>query len=203
MKKILFIFLLLPFISIGQDKLITLEDIYKKGTFRGEFVPGFAELPLDSIINPNNVVDESGKKLNTSDYMLSADNKRIIFFTGRENIYRRSSKANTYLYDVNTKKTVSLNKDKIMHPSFSPDGTKIAFVYNNNLYLYDIASATTKAITTDGKWNYIINGNADWVYEEEFSFSKAYQWSPGGNYLAYYRFDETGVKEYNMIIYND
>ena len=203
MKKIFLLLFLLPLFTLAQNKQITLEDIYKKGTFRGEFVPGFAELPLDSLINPKDVLDESGKNLNTSDYMLSADNKRIIFFTGRENIYRRSSKANSYLYDVNTKKTISLNKDKIMHASFSPDGSKIAFVHNNNLYLFDISSATTKAITTDGKWNYIINGNADWVYEEEFSFSQAYQWSPKGNYIAYYRFDETNVKEYNMPFYND
>ncbi|MBA2500884.1 MAG: DPP IV N-terminal domain-containing protein, partial [Chitinophagaceae bacterium] len=173
MKKIFLLLFILPLFTLAQDKLITLEDIYKKGTFRGELVPGFADLPLDSIIDPKDVMDESGKNLNTSDYMLSADNKRIIFFNGRENIYRRSSKANTNLFDVNSKKTISLNKDKVMHPTFSPDGSKIAYVHNNNLYLYDIETASTKAITTDGKWNYIINGNADWVYEEEFSFSQA------------------------------
>src|SRR5687768_3053401 len=71
------------------------------------------------------------------------------------------------------------------------------------MYIYDIASAKTTAVTTDGKWNHIINGNADWVYEEEFSFTRAFDWSPNGTYLAYYKFDETRVKEYNMTIYDD
>ncbi len=96
-----------------------------------------------------------------------------------------------------------LDNEKVLHPSFSPDGSKIAFVKNNNLYLYDVATKLTKAITTDGKWNYIINGNCDWVYEEEFEFSQAYQWSAKGNYLAYYRFDESNVKEYNMTMYDN
>jgi dipeptidyl-peptidase 4 len=203
MQKILYLLLFIPLFTIAQNKQITLEDIYKKGTFRGESVPGFAELPLDSVINSKEVKDASGKQINTADYTISADKKRIIFFNGRESIYRRSSKANAILFDVATKKSVSLNQGKIMHASFSPDDSKVAFVFENNLYVYDINSATTKAITTDGKWNYIINGNSDWVYEEEFGFSKAYQWSPKGNYIAYYRFDESDVKEYNVTFYND
>ena len=96
------------------------------------------------------------------------------------------------------KKLTKLDKEKLMHPTLSPDGSKIAFVKNNNLYLYDIATKSARAITTDGKWNYIINGNCDWVYEEEFEFTRAYEWSPKGNYIAYYRFDETNVKEYQF-----
>lgn len=203
MRKLLFILLFLPLVSIAQKKQITLEDIYKKGTFRSEFVPGFAELPLDSVINPSDVKDEAGKQLNTSDYELSADKKRIIFYTGREPIYRRSSKANAYLYDAVSKKTIRLNEGKILHPGFSPDGSKIAFVQDNNLYLYDVVTGHTKAITTDGKWNFIINGNCDWVYEEEFEFTQAYQWSPKGSYIAYYRFDESKVKEYEFTQYDN
>lgn len=203
MRKVFFVFLFLPFLTIAQKKQIILEDIYKSGTFRGEFVPGFSELSLDSLINPGDVKNNEGNQLNTTDYELSADKKRIIFFNDRESIYRHSSKANTYIYDVGTKKTITLNKGKIMHATFSPDGTKVAFVHDNNLYLYEVNSNTTRAITTDGKWNHIINGNCDWVYEEEFSFTKAFEWSAGGKYIAYYRFDESKVKEYNMIIYND
>ena len=96
-----------------------------------------------------------------------------------------------------------MNEGKVLHATFSPDGSKVAFVKDNNLYLYDIATATSKAITTDGKWNFIINGNCDWVYEEEFEFTQAYQWSPKGTYIAYYRFDESNVKEYNLTIYDN
>jgi len=203
MRNLLALFLLLPLFTLAQNKQITLEDIYKKGTFRGEFAGGFSRTETAKLFDAKDIKDESGKQLNTAGHQLSADGKRILFFDGREPIYRRSSRASTYLYDVATKKVVPLNKGKIMHPSFSPDGSKIAYVFDNNLYMYDVASGESKAITTDGKWNYIINGNADWVYEEEFSFSQAYQWSPKGNYIAYYKFDETAVKEFNMTMYDD
>ncbi|HVF81231.1 MAG TPA: S9 family peptidase [Flavisolibacter sp.] len=203
MKRIFFLFFLLPLFTIAQNKQITLEDIYKKGTFRSEQVQGFASEDNSSLFNAKDIKDESGKELNSSDYEVSADKKRLLFFTGREPIYRRSFKSTAYIYDVATKKTIQLNKGKILHPTFSPDGASIAYVFDNNLYLYDIASGKTKAVTTDGKWNHIINGNADWVYEEEFSFSKAFQWSPDGSYLAYYKFDESGVKEFNMTIFDN
>ncbi len=203
MRKLIWLFLLLPAIAIGQKKLITLEDIYKTNTFRGEFTGGFAPAEAEKLFDPNDIVDESGKTLSSSDYQLSADKKRIIFFTGREPIYRRSFKSSAYLYDVASKKTIRLNEGKILHPSFSPDGTRIAYVYDNNLYLYNVSTGKRTAITKDGKWNYIINGNADWVYEEEFSFSQAYQWSPNGSYIAYYKFNESRVKEYNMTMYDN
>src|SRR4051812_27839330 len=167
MRRILLLLLFIPLLTIAQKKKITLEDIYKKGTFRGEFVQGFSGEDNSSLFDAANVVDETGKKLETRDYQVSADKKRILFFNGREPIYRRSSKSNVYVYDVATKKAISLNKGKILHPTFSPDGTKIAYVFDNNLFVYDIASAKTTAVTTDGKWNNIINGNCDWVYEEE------------------------------------
>ncbi|MBA2746373.1 MAG: S9 family peptidase [Flavisolibacter sp.] len=203
MRILFLLFFYLPFIVKAQQKEITLDDLYKKGTFRNAFVPGFAEEDNSGLFNPQDIKDETGKVMKSADYMVSADKKRIIFFTGREPIYRHSSRSTAHIYDVATKKLVPLNKGKILHPGFSPDGNTIAYVFDNNLYLYDVASGISKAITTDGKWNFIINGNADWVYEEEFSFTKAYQWSPKGNYLAYYKFDETRVKEYNMTIYDD
>ncbi len=203
MRSILLLLFFLPLLTVAQNKQITLDDIYKKGTFRGEQVQGFASEDNSSLFNAKDVKGENGKELNSSDYEVSADKKRLIFFNGREPIYRRSFKSTAYIYDVATKKTLQLNKGKILHPTFSPNGTSIAYVFDNNLYLYDIASAKTKAVTTDGKWNFIINGNADWVYEEEFSFSKAFQWSPDGAYLAYYKFDESRVKEFNMTIFDN
>jgi dipeptidyl-peptidase-4 len=203
MRSLFLLLFFIPLLTIAQKKKITLEDIYRNNTFRGEPVAGFAAATEEKLFDPNTVRDESGKQIDTRMSQVSGNKKNILFFTDREAIYRRSSKANVYLYDVATKKAVALNKGKIMHPSFSPDGTKVAYVFDNNLYIHDIASGKTTAVTTDGKWNFIINGNADWVYEEEFSFSKAYDWSPQGNYIAYYKFDETKVKEYNMTIYDD
>jgi dipeptidyl-peptidase-4 len=203
MRRILLLLLFIPLLTIAQKKKITLEDIYKKGTFRGEFVQGFSGEDNSSLFDAANVVDETGKKLETRDYQVSADKKRILFFNGREPIYRRSSKSNVYVYDVAAKKAISLNKGKILHPTFSPDGTRIAYVFDNNLYVYDIASAKTTAVTTDGKWNNIINGNCDWVYEEEFEFTRAFDWSPNGSYIAYYKFDERKVKEYEFTVFDN
>jgi dipeptidyl-peptidase-4 len=208
MRSLFVALLFIPTILIAQKKQISLEDLYKNNTFKGDFVPRFSELSVDNLINRYDVKDETGKQLQLSDtfvgenkirnYLLSDDKKRILIFTDKEQIYRRSSKAITYLHDIIAKKTRKLDNEKIMHPSFSPDGSKIAFVKDNNLYLYDVPTGHTRAITTDGKWNDIINGNCDWVYEEEFGFTQAYQWSPKGNYIAYYRFDESNVKEYQF-----
>ncbi len=203
MRKFLVLLFLLPVLAIAQKKAITLEDIYKKGTFRGEFVPGFAGENIESLVSPADVRDEKGNPIPLSSYVLSSDKQRLLVLTDREQIYRRSSKHIVYLHDIAAKKTKKLDTEKILHPTFSPDGSKIAFVKDNNLYLHDIAGGSTRPITTDGKWNHIINGNCDWVYEEEFEFTRAYQWSPKGNHIAYYRFDETLVKEYNMTIFDN
>lgn len=202
MQKLLFVLLFLPLLTIAQKKQITLDDIYKTGTFRGESFRGFANGETETLFDPKDIRDEKGKQLDTEDYQISADKKRIIFFNGREPIYRRSSKASAYVYDVATKKAMPINAGKVLHATFSPDGSKIAYVFDNNLYIYDIASTKTTQVTTDGKWNYVINGNADWVYEEEFSFSQAFDWSPKGSYIAYYKFDESAVKEFNMTMYD-
>ena len=201
--RLLVLLFFIPFLSVAQKKQITLEDIYKKGTFRSDPVAGFATANTDSIVNSYNVKDDKGRLLDTRDHLLSPDQKKVIYFTAREYIYRRSTKANVYLFDVATGRTIRIDTGKLMHATFSPDGARIAYVQRNNLYLYDISSNTSKAITTDGKWNYIINGNCDWVYEEEFGFTRAYDWSPKGNFLAYYRFDETNVKEYSITFYDD
>ena len=203
MRSLLLFFLFVPFLTIAQKKQITLEDLYKKGTFRGEFVPGFSTGNDDNLFEANAVVDEQGKKIETRDYSVSADKKRILFYNGREPIYRRSSRSTVYVYDVATKKATLLNSGKVLHPTFSPDGSRIAYVFDNNLYIYDIAAGQSKAVTTDGKWNQVINGNCDWVYEEEFEFTRAFEWSPKGTYIAYYKFDESKVKEYQFTIYDN
>lgn len=198
----MFIVLFLPLLTLAQKKQITLEDIFRKGTFRTASFGGFEKEETQNLFTAGEVRDEAGKAIDTREYEQSEDKKRVLFFTGREPIYRRSSKATVYLYDVATKKATRLNEGKILHPTFSPDGSKLAYVFENNLYLYDLATGKTTPVTTDGKWNFVINGNADWVYEEEFEFSRAFQWSPSGTYLAYYRFDESAVKEYSFTVFD-
>ncbi|RYY56225.1 MAG: S9 family peptidase [Chitinophagaceae bacterium] len=197
MRRLLLIAFAMPMLAVAQQKMITLEDIYKKGTFRGESVPGFSTPAPDSLLASADI-RFNNKKLDASDNQFSPGNKYVLVFAGREFIYRRSSRAYTYLYDLTAKTVRQIDTARLMHASFSPDGSKLAYVKDNNLYWYDITSGVTKAITTDGKWNEVINGNSDWVYEEEFSLSKAYSWSPEGNYIAFYRFDESKVREYEF-----
>jgi dipeptidyl-peptidase 4 len=201
MRKLFVLLILLPLVTFAQKKLITLEDIYKNKTFRAEYVPAdFGQTSKDPEVKPQDLKDENGKLIGKPEDIIYSTKypNTVLIRMGVESIYRRSTKAFVYLYDAVSKKLTKLDNEKLMHPTLSPDGSKIAYVKNNNLYLYDIAAKSAKAITTDGKWNFIINGNCDWVYEEEFEFTQAYQWSPKGNYIAYYRFDETNVKEYQF-----
>jgi len=206
MRKFLLLLLLAPVWALAQTKAITLEDIYKKGTFRGEFVPAvFDSTTKEPELKLDGVKDETGKPFGQAEGELASPvNKNLwLLKKANESIYRRSSKSFVYLYDAGSGKLTKLENEKILHPSFSPDGSKVAYVKDNNLYVYDVAAGKATAVTTDGKWNFVINGNCDWVYEEEFEFSRAYEWSPKGNYLAYYRFDESQVKEYNMTMYDN
>jgi dipeptidyl-peptidase-4 len=206
MRKLFVALLFLPLVTIAQKKQIAIKDIYEKRLFRNEVVLGFQKEDVNKFVDKSDVKNDKGQVIEldeNDDYLLSDDKKRVLYYIDKENIYRRSAKATVYLHDIASKKTIRLDTAKILHATFSPDGSKVAYVKDNNLYLYDVATNSTKAITTDGKWNYIINGNCDWVYEEEFEFTRAYQWSPKGSYIAYYRFDETDVKEYSMTLYND
>lgn len=205
MRKLLLLFFVLPMLAVAQKKQITLDDIYKNRTFQGEFLAAdFGQTEKKSDFKVEDVKDENGKNFDARTEVINSSNPNYMLLRRNvESIYRRSTKANVYFYDAMSKKVIKLGEDKIMHPSFSPDGSKIAYVKDNNLYLFDIATKSAKAITTDGKWNFVINGNCDWVYEEEFEFTQAYDWSPQGNYIAYYRFDESNVKEYEFTKFDD
>ena len=203
MKRQLILWLLFaPAFVFAQNKQITLEDIYKKGTFRGEFV----QTVFDSTkkepagVKWEEVKDEQGAAFGRPENVITNDKKPGLYLAtkGTESIYRRSSKAFLFLYNSVDGKLKKLAVGKVLHPSFSPDGNKVAYVADNNLFIYDINTGATTAITMDGEWNKVINGNCDWVYEEEFEFTQAYDWSAEGNYLAYYRFDESKVQEYSF-----
>jgi len=134
-------------------------------------------------------------------YDFNKDESKILFSTDLDPIYRRSTRGTFYVYDVKTKKISLVSTDKIQEPTFSNDGTKIAYGFQNNLYIKDIETGAVKQITADGKKNNIINGITDWVYEEEFAFVRAFEWSVEGDKLAYIKFDESKVPEYSMDVY--
>jgi dipeptidyl-peptidase 4 len=135
-------------------------------------------------------------------YEFSRDEKKILLYTNKKSIYRHSFIADYYVYDIDKNLLLPVSKNgKQQVASFSPDGTKVAFVRENNIFIKDITSGLEEQITNDGKHNHIINGIPDWVYEEEFAFEKAWQWSPNGRFLTYMKFNETEVPEYHLKMY--
>lgn len=137
---------------------------------------------------------------NVQGYQFSADEKKILLRTDVEQIWRRSTRENYYVYDRSSNQLSKLTKSegKQSLAELSPKGDKVAFVRENNLFWIDLASGVETQITNDGEFNKIINGSSDWVYEEEFGFSKAWQWSPNGERIAFYKFNEERVKEFFM-----
>lgn len=228
MKKLLFLFLIFSStIVFAQKKDITLEDIWSNGTFRTDRLYSFQSMKNGDyyvILNYNREtrstsLDKYSYKtlekvetiIDTKDlseipyfdsYQFNDDETKVLLATNREKIYRHSSRGVYYVYDIATKKLQLLTDKKIQEPTFSPDGTKIAYVYDNNIYIKDIIDNGTSQITSDGKKNNIINGITDWVYEEEFSFVRAFEWNANSDKLAYLRFDESEVPEFSMDIYD-
>jgi dipeptidyl-peptidase-4 len=227
MKKFILVLLILPFTFFSQQKL-TLEDIWAKGIFSAKYAQGFNVMndgvnyvDIESYGSQTNLSQfdlKTGKKikelvkgedvkfnnkpLNLYTYQFSPNEDKLLLYENRENVYRRSPKANYYVYDIATKKTIQLSdKGQQMFPLFSPDGKKIAFVRENNLYIKYLETGAEIIVTSDGEANKIKNGWADWVYEEEFSRADYFDWSMNSQYLAYVKFDETKVKEYTMDYY--
>ena len=125
----------------------------------------------------------------------------MLLATNTKAIYRHSFTANYYLYNRDSKSIIAIADFGIQEPTFSPDGKQIAYAKDHNLYIYTIASKETKQITADGSKNTIINGICDWVYEEEFAFVRAFDWSADSKKIAYIKFDETLVPEFSMNIF--
>ncbi len=134
-------------------------------------------------------------------YTFSPDEKLVLIANNTNQIFRHSFTADYYLYDTNSKKVSKLFDFQVQEPTFSPDGKKIAFARENNLYVYDITTKEIVALTNDGKKNSIINGITDWVYEEEFAFVRAFDWSKDSKKVAFIRFDESQVPEFSMSIF--
>jgi dipeptidyl-peptidase-4 len=174
-------------LNFDRTKRITTIDIYDYKTLQ----------KVKTLVNSGDI-----QELNYfSDYTFSNDETKVLLATNEESIFRRSSLGNYYVYDVKDESLSAIAEDKIQEPTFSPDGSKVAYGLNNNLYVKDLNSNETTQITFDGEKNKIINGITDWVYEEEFKFVRAFDWNAAGNKIAFIRFDETEVPEFSMDIY--
>lgn len=202
---------------------ITLEDIWAKGTFRSKSIDeirsmkngenycilkreGIEKYAYSTGKKIEQIVSFSDLKFKTEneyvfDYRFNQDESKLLLATNPEFIYRRSYLANYYIYDIKTKQLASVNKDKVRLAEFAPDGSKVAYVKANNLFMLSLSDMQETQITTNGEFNKIINGTTDWVYEEEFAITKGFFWSPDSKKIAFYSFDESNVKEYTIPYY--
>ena len=208
-----------------QNKQITLEDIWS-GAFRTEGMQALHSMKNGkqySVLNYDrqngttsiDIYDyktlEKVKTLVSSseiaeiqgffNYTFSDDESKVILTTKEVPVFRRSRLGEYYVYDIATKALTKVSEDLVQEPTLSPDATKVAYGFGNNLYVKDLNSGVVNQITTDGVKNKIINGITDWVYEEEFSFVRAFDWNAGSNQIAFIRFDETDVPEFSMDVF--
>ncbi|WP_179333490.1 S9 family peptidase [Winogradskyella costae] len=208
-----------------QDKQITLQDIWG-GTFRTEGMQALHSMENGnqySVLNfdrqsRTSTIDiydyKTLKKVKTLvssadiaeiqgffDYSFNTDESKIILTTKSQPVFRRSTLGEYYIYDIASKEVTKVSDDLVQEPTLSPDGTKVAYGFENNLFVKDLKSGNVEQLTTDGEKNKIINGITDWVYEEEFSFVRAFDWNADSNQIAFIRFDETDVPEFSMDVY--
>ncbi|KIX21000.1 peptidase S9 [Flavobacterium sp. 316] len=227
LRKITTFLLLVASFSIVAQQNITLEEIWS-GAFRTKgmdelhamkntnqytilnFDRSSRSMQIDlydfgTLEKVNNIIDtKNHKELQSIDsYTFDKTENKILIATNSNPIFRHSFTADYFVYDISSKKLTKFTDKKIQEPTFSSDGSKIAYAFENNLYVYDVISQTHLQITNDGKKNAIINGITDWVYEEEFAFVKAYDWNTSGEKIAFIRFDETNVPEFSMDLYNE
>ena len=219
----LFCFLATTFLT-AQNKEFTLDEIWS-GTFRTEGLEALHSMNNGQQYSVLNFDRASGattidiydyktlEKVKTlvsskdldlkyfSDYTFSKDENKILLAFEEESIFRRSSLGKYVVYDVSDKSVHSVANYKIQEPTFSPDGKKVAYGYQNNLYVKNLESNDVTQLTFDGEKNKVINGITDWVYEEEFGFVRAFDWNADSNKIAFIRFDESDVPEFSMDVY--
>ena len=136
------------------------------------------------------------------DYAWSKDGRKLLVFTNSKQVWRQNTRGDYWVFDINGKKLAKLGKDAavstLMFAKFSPDGTRVGYVRENNLYVEDLSDSRITQLTRDGSKR-IINGTVDWVYEEELDLRDCWRWSPDSRSIAYWQLDTDGVPDYYLI----
>ena len=201
--------------TLNYAQEITLNKIHS-GYYRTEFIYGINSMNDGehyTVLEKDGIVKYSyktGKKIETileakiQDYTFSHDESKVLVLNEQQPIYRHSFLGKYHVVNLskNGKTTALNNGNWVQEPKFSPDGRFVAFISGNNLYYQDLSSEKITQITFDGEKNKIINGLADWVYEEEFGHADMYQWAKNSESLVFVKFDESQVKEMNMQVFN-
>ena len=217
--------LCLACIPMQAQPEITLEDIYARRTFAAKGAPqphwledgrsysSFTDQGLvrvdaatleETVVVPASafVPEGAGRPLRLEGYEWSADRSRLVVYTNSRRVWRRNTRGDYWLLDVASGTVRQLGKglepSRMMYGKLSPGGDKFAFVYYNNLYVEDVATGQRRQLTRDGS-EVIVNGNFDWVYEEELNCYDGWRWSPDGKKIAFWRSDTEGTGTFLMI----
>lgn len=212
MKKILFSISILASVAFFSQE-ITLDKIYS-GYYRGKGISGISSLKNGEnyiVIEQGGIAKYSYKTTqkegnivdgNFQSYIFNDDESKILLLKESEPIYRHSFLGKFDVKDLKSGKVLNLNNGNfVQEPTFSPDGSKVAFIAANNLFYQDLNSGKITQITTDGKKNSILNGLADWVYEEEFGHAKLYEWTKNSDAIVFVKSNESEVPEMSIPIY--
>ena len=154
------------------------------------------------LLSKEQLTPQGGKPITFRSFAFSDDDKKILLFTNTKKVWRLNTRGEYWVYDRNTNTLKQVGKARpassLMFAKFSPDGSKVAYVSEYNLYVEDLASGTVKQLTTDGNRK-LINGTFDWVYEEEFFCRDGFRWSPDSKQIAYWQIDAKNTKDYLMV----
>ena len=217
--------LLTAALSLQAQPELTLEDIYVKGTFRARGVPqptwmedgrsysaltekGLVRVDAatlaETVIVPQTAFVPAGaaRPLRVEDYTWSEDKTKLVVYTNSRRVWRRNTRGDYWLLDVAAGTIRQLGKglepSRMMYGKLSPAGDRFAYVYYNNLYVEDVATGERRQLTFDGG-DVLVNGNFDWVYEEELNCYDGWRWSPDGKKIAYWHSDTGGTGTFLMI----
>ncbi|HOB24320.1 MAG TPA: S9 family peptidase [Kaistella sp.] len=212
MKKLVLSLAIIASVSAFSQE-ITLDKIYS-GYYRGKNIAGIASLKNGenyAVIEQGGIAKYSYKTSqkegnivdgNFQSYIFNDDESKILLLKESEPIYRHSFLGKFDVKDLKSGKVLSLNNGNfVQEPTFSPDGNKVAFIVDNNLYYQELSSGKIIQITNDGKKNSILNGLADWVYEEEFGHARQYEWTKNSDAIVFVKSDESAVPEMYIPIY--
>ena len=154
-------------------------------------------VPASAFIPPG-----ESKPLSVEGFAFSADESKLLFYTNSKRVWRLNTRGDYWVLDVASRELKKLGGDAapstLMFAKFSPDGSRVAFVRAQNLYVQDVRDLQITALTTDGSAR-LVNGTADWVNEEELMIRDGYRWSPDGKSIAFWNFDTTGVEEFHLL----
>lgn len=226
-RNLLFVFGILFGLNLSaQDRLVTVQDVWK-GTFYARSTGGLRSMndgihftvlngregsidkysyasgeKVATVVSRDEIKEKTGEEISFDSYQFNASEDQILLGTKTESIYRHSSRSFYYVYDLKKGSLARIEAEgKQQLADMSPTENKVAYVFENRMHIQDLDDASNNASFGMGKEDELIAGAVDWVYEEEFSFHKGFHWSPKGNYIAYYQFDESEVPTFSMDVY--